>query len=35
MEMKTLRSKLRGIQKKIPLYLLEASFGESHLKRFK
>jgi hypothetical protein len=31
--MKTPRSKLRGIKRKIPLNLLEASFGESHPKR--
>ena len=33
--MKTPRSKLRGIKRKIPLNLLEAGFGESHPKRFK
>ena len=32
--MKTPRSKLRGIKRKITLDLLEASFGESHPKRF-
>lgn len=32
--MKTPRSKLRGIRGKISLNLLEASFGESHPKRF-
>ena len=31
--MKTPRSKLRGFKRKIPLNLLEASFGESHPKR--
>jgi hypothetical protein len=31
--MKTPRSKLRGIQRKKALNLLEASFGESHPKR--
>ena len=32
-KMKTPRSKLRGIKRKITLNLLEASFGESHPKR--
>jgi hypothetical protein len=32
--MKTPRSKLRGIRRKKALNLLEASFGESHPKRF-
>ena len=32
-KMKTPRSKLRGFKRKIPLNLLEASFGESHPKR--